>query len=94
MPKPRSSRLFPEMSDVDSATSHTRAPLPDRMRPQTLNEYAGQEHILGPGKPLRNQIEKLLHPSRNICKSRRVHFQMRTILDRDLPWQTWGLEGR
>src|SRR3954452_18837608 len=32
-------------------------PLADRMRPQTLDEYAGQEHILGPGKPLRRQIE-------------------------------------
>src|SRR5882724_1638443 len=27
------------------------------MRPQTLDDYAGQEHILGPGKPLRAQIE-------------------------------------
>lgn len=33
-------------------------PLADRMRPQTLEEYVGQEHILGPGKPLRAQIEK------------------------------------
>jgi putative ATPase len=27
------------------------------MRPQTLEEYVGQEHILAPGKPLRAQIE-------------------------------------
>ena len=32
-------------------------PLADRMRPQTLGEYVGQEHILAPGKPLRTQIE-------------------------------------
>jgi putative ATPase len=32
-------------------------PLADRMRPQTLEDYVGQEHILGPGKPLRIQIE-------------------------------------
>ena len=32
-------------------------PLADRMRPQTLDEYVGQEHILGAGKPLRAQIE-------------------------------------
>ena len=32
-------------------------PLADRMRPETLDDYAGQEHILGPGKPLRRQIE-------------------------------------
>ena len=28
------------------------------MRPETLEEYVGQEHILGPGKPLRVQIER------------------------------------
>lgn len=33
-------------------------PLAERMRPQNLDEYIGQEHILGPGKPLRVQIEK------------------------------------
>jgi putative ATPase len=33
-------------------------PLADRMRPQTLDDYVGQEHILGPGKPLRAQIEQ------------------------------------
>ena len=32
-------------------------PLADRMRPQSLEEYVGQDHILGPGKPLRVQIE-------------------------------------
>jgi putative ATPase len=36
----------------------TGRPLADRMRPRTLDEYVGQEHILGPGKPLRAQIEK------------------------------------
>jgi putative ATPase len=33
-------------------------PLADRMRPRTLDEYVGQEHILGPGKPLRAQMER------------------------------------
>jgi putative ATPase len=32
-------------------------PLADRMRPQTLDEYLGQTHILAPGKPLRAQID-------------------------------------
>jgi putative ATPase len=32
-------------------------PLADRMRPQTLDEYIGQEQILAAGKPLRQQIE-------------------------------------
>jgi putative ATPase len=34
------------------------APLAERMRPRTLEEYSGQEHLLGPGKPLRVQIER------------------------------------
>jgi putative ATPase len=33
------------------------APLAERMRPRTLDEYFGQSHLLGPGKPLRLQIE-------------------------------------
>jgi len=34
------------------------APLAERMRPRTLEEYSGQEHLLGPGKPLRVQIDR------------------------------------
>jgi putative ATPase len=33
------------------------SPLAARMRPRTLDEYIGQEHILGPGKLLRRAIE-------------------------------------
>jgi len=32
-------------------------PLADRMRPQSVDDFAGQQHILGPGKPLRVAIE-------------------------------------
>jgi len=35
----------------------TEAPLAARMRPRTLDEYAGQQHIVGPGKLLRRAIE-------------------------------------
>jgi len=35
----------------------TGRPLADRMRPRELSEYLGQEHILGPGKPLSAQME-------------------------------------
>jgi putative ATPase len=35
-----------------------KRPLAERMRPETLEDYIGQEHILGPGKPLRRQIER------------------------------------
>ncbi len=34
-----------------------RAPLADRLRPQTLDDVVGQEHLLGPGRPLRALIE-------------------------------------
>jgi len=33
-------------------------PLAERMRPATLEDYAGQQHILAPGKPLRSQIDR------------------------------------
>src|ERR1022692_85255 len=33
------------------------APLAERMRPHSLEELSGQEHLVGPGKPLRVQIE-------------------------------------
>jgi putative ATPase len=36
----------------------SQRPLAERMRPETLEDFAGQQHILGPGKPLRMQIER------------------------------------
>ncbi len=46
----------------ESANSGERSkgasPLADRMRPQTLDEFVGQESLLGPGAPLRTQIER------------------------------------
>jgi putative ATPase len=33
-------------------------PLAERMRPERLEDYIGQDHILGAGKPLRRQIER------------------------------------
>jgi len=44
----------------DSPTQRTAAPSPlaDRMRPETIEDYVGQLHILGPAKPLRRQIER------------------------------------
>ncbi len=46
--------LFEESAPA-SPSAH--APLAERMRPQSLNEFVGQEHILGPGKLLRRAIE-------------------------------------
>src|SRR5207248_5381113 len=39
------------------ATDFSR-PLADRMRPRSLDEVVGQEHMLAPGKALRLQIER------------------------------------
>ncbi len=39
------------------------APLADRMRPRTLDEIVGQHDLIGPGKPLRRQIETDQVPS-------------------------------
>jgi putative ATPase len=47
-----------DASPVAASAAHARqAPLAERMRPRTLEEYVGQEHLLGPGKPLRVAIE-------------------------------------
>jgi putative ATPase len=47
----------PPDSEAARASNRNR-PLADRMRPERLDDYIGQEHILGPGKPLRRQIER------------------------------------
>lgn len=39
------------------------APLAERLRPRNLDEYIGQEHILGKNKPLRRTLESGLVPS-------------------------------
>ena len=35
-----------------------KRPLAERMRPERLEDFMGQEHILAPGKPLRAQIDR------------------------------------
>ncbi|HKE04779.1 MAG TPA: hypothetical protein VKE91_12010, partial [Blastocatellia bacterium] len=69
----KASSLFPELEEqsaksrnpfetfapfgpfvIDSST----APLADRMRPRTLDEFVGQDHLLGPGRILRRLIEE------------------------------------
>lgn len=45
------------MSLFDSVQPAATRPLADRMRPQTLDEYIGQQHLLAEGKPLRQAIE-------------------------------------
>jgi putative ATPase len=49
--------LFNPAPNVPQPVDKSR-PLAERMRPRTLDEFVGQEHILAPGKPLRVQIER------------------------------------
>ncbi|HEV2699727.1 MAG TPA: replication-associated recombination protein A [Terriglobales bacterium] len=49
--------LFQPVPGGEEAVDRTR-PLADRMRPRSLDEFVGQEHLIGPGKPLRVQIER------------------------------------
>lgn len=39
------------------STTSPHAPLADRMRPQTLAEFAGQQHLLATGKPIQRMVE-------------------------------------
>jgi putative ATPase len=53
--------LFEEAQEIESG--NPAAPLATRMRPRSLEEFVGQEHILGPGKLLRRAIEADRLPS-------------------------------
>src|SRR5665213_4476658 len=48
--------LFAKLEPEEDSGSANQ-PLAERMRPRTLDEFTGQEALLGPGKPLRIQIE-------------------------------------
>jgi putative ATPase len=49
--------LFQAIPGGENQADKSR-PLADRMRPRTLDEFVGQEHLIAPGKPLRAQIER------------------------------------
>ncbi len=48
----------PESRPQAAEPSNAYQPLAARMRPQTLTDYIGQDHLLGPDKPLRQVLEK------------------------------------
>ena len=59
----RRQRASTQMSLFDTtppaeSESDAKRPLAERMRPEKFEDFVGQEHILGPGKPLRAQIER------------------------------------
>jgi len=57
----------PPADDLFSAAAEERlaasAPLAERLRPRHLDDVVGQEHLLGPGRPLRSLIESDRLPS-------------------------------
>jgi putative ATPase len=55
--------LFQNSEEPTEERVSASAPLAARMRPRTLEEFVGQEHILGPGKLLRRAIEADRLPS-------------------------------
>jgi putative ATPase len=50
--------LFDASPIAAPAATLRQTPLAERMRPATLEEYVGQQHLLAPGKPLRLAIER------------------------------------
>ena len=70
------------MQDLFSNNVSKSAPLADRMRPQTLDEFIGQRHIVGEGCLLRRAIkiaykQHILRPTglrkNNACFNNRKH---------------------
>ena len=55
--------LFTDQEESAPESEGSAAPLATRMRPRTLEEFVGQEHILAPGKLLRRAIEADRLPS-------------------------------
>jgi len=45
------------LEPVESSRADIQAPLAERLRPKTLDEVIGQQHLLGAGKPLRAAFE-------------------------------------
>ena len=45
-----------DLFNNEDSSDALKAPLADRMRPQSLNEVIGQDHLLGKDAPLQNMI--------------------------------------
>ncbi|MDQ1559402.1 MAG: putative ATPase [Pyrinomonadaceae bacterium] len=61
MPRRKTDRLFDEPDEAPAESAATAAaadaPLAERMRPRTLEEFVGQRHLIGEGRILRRLIE-------------------------------------
>lgn len=68
------------------------SPLAERMRPSTLEEFVGQEHILGPGKLLHSAIERgelfsmVLWGPAGTGKTSLAHLMARSVACRFIPF--------
>lgn len=51
------------MSTLFDQNRGEHIPLAERMRPKTLDDFVGQEHLVGPGRPIRAMIEQGTVPS-------------------------------
>ncbi|HEV8191472.1 MAG TPA: AAA family ATPase, partial [Ktedonobacterales bacterium] len=59
---PKSKPQYGRPAEIDATLEHA-GPLAARMRPRTLDEVVGQEHLLAPGRALRLSIERDVPPS-------------------------------
>ncbi len=52
--------ISPKLSSISTPISQeqSKTPLAAKIRPSTLNDFIGQTHLVGPGKPLRIAVEK------------------------------------
>ena len=49
--------MMMDLSPSEKTESRENVPLAERMRPRRLEEFIGQDHLLGPGKFLRRMLE-------------------------------------
>lgn len=64
----------------DDKTGIPNTPLADRVRPKSLTEFYGQEHLVGEGKPIRLMIENQTVTSFILCDHRELVKQLAQII--------------
>ncbi len=56
--RPQTSLFGDDPADAVAESGSTAAPLASRLRPESLADFVGQEHIIGPGRALRQAIDR------------------------------------
>src|SRR5207248_2148490 len=62
-PRQHTSRMGDLFSEAAGRRLNASAPLAQRLRPRSLDDFVGQEHVIGPGRALRHAIEQDRVPS-------------------------------